>query len=113
LLKTSLSKQILNNVMSNLKLQVLWLDNSLGLAVNQETIPLTPYYFWPISEAWEQIRFELDSKQWIPEEERIRLLNLIVDSMNRWQKSREIITGNYKTIEIPSSETTFTVKGLT
>ena len=50
--------------MDNLKLQVLWLDSSLGLAVNQKTseesLPLTPYYFWPISEAWEQIRFELN-----------------------------------------------------
>jgi len=47
--------------MDNLKLQVLWLDSSLGLAVNQKTptgiVPLTPYYFWPISEAWEQLRF--------------------------------------------------------
>ena len=64
--------------MHNLKLQVLWLDDSLGLAVNQHTqdgiLPITPYYFWPVSEAWEQIRFELDSKPWIPEEERLVLL---------------------------------------
>ena len=57
--------------MQKLNLQVLWLDDSLGLAVNQQTsggiFPLTPYYFWPISEAWEQIKFELDSKPWITE----------------------------------------------
>ena len=77
--------------MQKLNLQVLWLDDSLGLAVNQQTsggiFPLTPYYFWPISEAWEQIRFELDSKQWIPSEERIRILNVAVDVMNCWQQN--------------------------
>jgi len=84
--------------MKSLKLQVLWLDSSLGLAVNQNTlgevIPLTSYYFWPVSEAWEQIRFELDSKPWIPEEERVQLLNLVVDVMNQWQKSRTLSNEN-------------------
>jgi len=78
--------------MPNLTLQVLWLDDSLGLAINQETtggnFPLTPYYFWPVSEAWEQIRFELESKPWISEKERIKLLNLIVDVMTQWQCTR-------------------------
>ena len=79
--------------MQKLNLQVLWLDDSLGLAVNQKVangnvVPLTPYYFWPVSEAWEQIRFELDSKPWIPKEDRIRLLNLVVKTMNQWQDSR-------------------------
>ena len=81
--------------MTTLKLQVLWLDSSLGLAINQETsngsLPLTPYYFWPISEAWEQIRFELDSKPWISYEERVQFLNLIVDVMTKWQQSRTIL----------------------
>jgi 30S ribosomal protein 3 len=78
--------------MDNLKLQVLWLDSSLGLAVNQKTptgiVPLTPYYFWPISEAWEQLRFELDAKPWFTENERVALLNSIVDIMNQWQQAR-------------------------
>ena len=81
--------------MQQLDLQVLWLDSSLGLAVNQKTsdnnIPLTPYYFWPVSEAWEQIRFELNSKPWLSESERIKLLNLVVDVMNKWQQSRTMI----------------------
>lgn len=78
--------------MQNLELQVLWLDDSLGLAINQRTpkglIPLTSYSFWPISEAWEQLRFELDSKSWIPDDESVKLLNSVVDIMNRWQEFR-------------------------
>ena len=81
--------------MPHLELQILWLDSSLGLAINQKTskesVPLTPYYFWPVSEAWEQIRFELNSKPWLAENERVKLLNLVVDVMNKWQQSRTII----------------------
>ena len=84
--------------MQNLKLQVLWLDDSLGLAINQKTpeglLPLTPYHFWPVSEAWEQIRFELDSKPWIPEAERVILLNAVVEVMTQWQKARGTISRN-------------------
>ena len=78
--------------MQTLRLHVLWLKSSLGLAVNQQTIegsvPLTPYYFWPVTEAWEQLRFELDSKSWILEEDRVKILNQIVDIMNDWQQAR-------------------------
>ena len=78
--------------MQNLNLQILWLNDSLGFCINCQTpkgiIPLTSYYFWPISEAWEQLRFELDSKSWILEKERIEILNQIVDIMNDWQQAR-------------------------
>jgi len=91
--------------MQQLKLQTLWLDGSLGLAVNQETsygtLPLTPYYFWPVSEAWEQIQFELSSKPWITKAERIQLLNLAVDVMNTWQQNRTTSDGE---IIIPNEE---------
>jgi 30S ribosomal protein 3 len=91
---------------TKLNLQVLWLDNSLGLAVNQKTsdgiIPLTPYYFWPVSEAWEQLRFELESKSWISEKERVTLLNNVVDIMNQWQQTRLTIESslNFEEIDV-------------
>lgn len=100
--------------MQNLELQVLWLESSLGLAVNQETprgsMPLTPYYFWPISEAWEQIQVELNSKPWITEEERIKLLNLVVDVMNEWQDSRNF-SNNFGKVEKVGKD--YTIVGIT
>jgi len=98
--------------MPNLNLQVLWLDDSLGLAVNQRTpngvLPITPYYFWPLSEAWEQIRFELDSKPWISEVERVHLLNLVVEIMNQWQQSRTRINEN---TALPTKNETHLIAG--
>ena len=102
--------------MQKLNLQVLWLDDSLGLAVNQQTssdmFPLTPYYFWPISEAWEQIKFELDSKPWIIEEERIKLLNSVVKVMNEWQQSRNNSNSGINRKEESKSSANIRVSGV-
>jgi 30S ribosomal protein 3 len=78
--------------MQFLNIQVLLLDNSLGFAINQTTaktkMALTPYYFWPISDAWQQIKLELDSKPWLKESERFKILNAVTETMNRWEKSQ-------------------------
>jgi 30S ribosomal protein 3 len=73
-------------------IQVLWLDNSLGFAINQTTaktkVALTPYYFWPISDAWQQIKLELESKYWLKESERFKILNAITETTSRWENSQ-------------------------
>ena len=47
-----------------LKLKAVWGKNFLGLAIDQVNgvydLPITTYYFWPRTEAWEQLRLELD-----------------------------------------------------
>jgi 30S ribosomal protein 3 len=77
--------------MQLLNIQVLWFENSLGFAINQTTartkVTLTPYYFWPISDAWQQIKLELESKSWVTESERFKILNSITDTMNNWENS--------------------------
>ena len=77
--------------MQLLTIQVLWVENSLGFAINQTTaktkVILTPYYFWPISDAWQQVKLELESKSWIMESERFQILNSITDTMNTWENS--------------------------
>ena len=75
-----------------LKLKVLWLKNVLGLAIDQTVIkqsyPLTQYYFWPRTEAWDQLKLELDSKPWLSEKEKIVILNLATDIITHWRTNR-------------------------
>jgi 30S ribosomal protein 3 len=96
--------------MANLKLQVLWLNNSIGLAINKKTskglIPLTPYYFWPLNDAWEQIQFELETKEWIDTNERLSLLNEIVEITNCWKSFRNQ-TKVYNKLTLPSEKYDF------
>jgi 30S ribosomal protein 3 len=69
-----------------LKLKTIWGKNYLGLAIDQVIgsyqLPITTYYFWPRTEAWEQLRLELELKPWIQEEEKIKVLNSAARLMN-------------------------------
>ena len=94
--------------MVKFKLRVLWLENSLGLAINQInsnlSIQLTAFYFWPKTDAWEQLKVELQSKPWIEKRDTIKLLNDISNIMNHWKKNRKIeglegVRLQYKEIE--------------
>ena len=73
------------------KLNILWLENELGIAIYQiqagEQIPLTDYFFWPKSDTWDQIRQELETKPWILTKEKAQLLNATATIMNEWQNS--------------------------
>lgn len=71
---------------TQLKLKAVWGKNFLGLAIDQVIgsyqLPVTTYYFWPRTEAWEQLRLELELKPWIQEEEKIKILNSAAKLMN-------------------------------
>lgn len=69
-----------------MKLQVIWGKTFLGLTISQiigsYELPVTKYYFWPRTKAWEQLKLELESKPWIKNVEKVRLLNLISELLN-------------------------------
>jgi len=75
------------------KIKVLWLENSLGIAIDQVnsnvSLQITSFYFWPKTDAWEQVKSELKSKLWIKERDSILMLNTISEIMNHWQKNRK------------------------
>ena len=91
-----------------LKLKAIWGKNFLGLAIDQVVgiyqLPITTYYFWPRTEAWEQLRLELELKPWINEEEKIKVLNSAARLMNfcmqeyRNTESIEIVKKRFKEV---------------
>ncbi|ERM94051.1 hypothetical protein AMTRI_Chr04g187970 [Amborella trichopoda] len=75
-----------------LVLKFIWLEKNIGLGLDQVipghgTIPLSPYYFWPRKDAWEELRSKLESKPWISQKRMIILLNQATDIINLWQQS--------------------------
>ncbi|CAL5367367.1 unnamed protein product [Camellia sinensis] len=76
----------------SLVLKFVWMEKNIGLALNQVipghgTIPLSPYYFWPRKDAWEELKVMLESKPWISQKQMIILLNQATDIINLWQQS--------------------------
>jgi len=74
------------------KIQIFLLDNSIGIAVNQcyssLILPLTSYYFWPKTDAWKLIQLELDTKIWLPENDKVSILNEVTEILNNWRKNK-------------------------
>ncbi|KAI3712929.1 hypothetical protein L1987_71499 [Smallanthus sonchifolius] len=77
---------------TRLVLKFTWMDKNIGLALDQVipgygTIPVSPYYFWPRKDAWEELKVMLESKPWISQKQVIILLNQATDIINLWQQS--------------------------
>ncbi|KAK6913495.1 Ribosomal protein PSRP-3/Ycf65 [Dillenia turbinata] len=75
-----------------LVLKFIWMEKNIGIALDQAiprhgTIPLSPYYFWPRKDAWEELKVMLESRPWISQKQMIILLNQATDIINLWQQS--------------------------
>ena len=47
--------------------------------------PLTEFYMWPRKDAWEELKTALEARPWVPERERVLLLNRATEVINFWQ----------------------------
>lgn len=81
---------------SHLKVKVIWFKNFLGLSIDQEILtkqyPLTLYYFLPKTSAWKQLESELDSKPWLNNEDKIKILKIVGDVISYWFLNRDAKT---------------------
>ena len=74
-------------------LRFLWLEKniavSLDYCIKDKNFPLTEYYFWPQSDAWDDMRVFLENSTWISQSESIYLLNTLTEVINYWQDKSE------------------------
>ena len=88
-----------------LKLKVLWAKSFLGISIDQvnieQCLPITVYYFWPKTDAWEQLKLELGFKPWVDEKEQVRILNTTAELMDFWRESRSSLSLQNVTEKFP------------
>ncbi|PKU77982.1 30S ribosomal protein 3-1, chloroplastic [Dendrobium catenatum] len=75
-----------------LVLKFIWMEKNIGLGLDQMIpghgcVPLSPYYFWPRKDAWEELKTKLEEKPWISQKRMIILLNQATDIINLWQQA--------------------------
>ncbi|CAF2186035.1 hypothetical protein HID58_027158 [Brassica napus] len=87
-------KQVVNQQEEKARvvLKFVWMEKNIGLGLDQHvpghgTIPLSPYFFWPRKDAWEELKSTLEAKPWISQKKMIILLNQATDIINLWQQS--------------------------
>ena len=88
----------------HLKLKVICQKATLGFAIDQTFLqtsyPLTRYYFWPKTNAWDQLKMELDSKLWLADEDKIKMLNLVTEIMNAWKQKASLQESGFIDAEV-------------
>ncbi|KAL8484788.1 hypothetical protein ACS0TY_027185 [Phlomoides rotata] len=76
-----------------LVLRFIWMEKNIRIAIDQVipggygTIPLSPYYFWPKKDNWEELKVTLETKHWISYKQMVTLLNHASDIITFWQYS--------------------------
>ncbi|KAL1218557.1 Small ribosomal subunit protein cS23z [Cardamine amara subsp. amara] len=86
------TKVVKQDEKSRVVLKFVWMEKNIGLGLDQHvpghgTIPLSPYFFWPRKDAWEELKSTLEAKPWISQKKMIILLNQATDIINLWQQS--------------------------
>ena len=81
-----------------IELKLVWQEQFLGISLNQiidtHSIPMTSYFIWPKTDAWEQLNFELDSKPWLQEAEKVMVLNGFLKGPSNHEYSQEQLQGS-------------------
>jgi 30S ribosomal protein 3 len=79
--------------MNKFILKFLWLDKTLAVALDQKVsdrfTPLTEFFFWPQTDAWEEMKLFFEANDWIDQDNSIILLNQITEVINEWQEKND------------------------
>ncbi|CAM9107966.1 unnamed protein product [Chrysoparadoxa australica] len=94
--------------------KILWSKTYIAIGVdkkqkNKSTRPITELYFWPREDSWKLLKNELDNKPWLPNLDKIEILNTYNLIINYWLNNVEIT--NLKQIFIHSKDLNFQIIG--
>jgi 30S ribosomal protein 3 len=90
--------------MTKFSLKFIWFGNKgIAVALNQvysnKVLPITEYFFWPRSDAWDEMRLCLKSKSWISSNDLVSILNQLTEVINFWQEKNVLQSDNFSQIK--------------
>nr|ABB02356.1 Ycf65 [Lepocinclis spirogyroides] len=98
--------------MSKFLLRFLWFgQKGIAVALDQvcveRSIPITEYFFWPRSDAWDDMRICLKSKTWISPTDLVSILNQLTEIINFWQEKNNSGIDSFKDLKLRFPEADF------
>lgn len=103
--------------MSSFRLKFLWFG-SKGIAVSLDQVfsdlsvlPITQFFFWPRSDAWDDMRLCLKSKSWVSSNDLVLILNQLTEVINFWQEKNDLNVESLEELKIrfPNAEFIFCI----
>ena len=75
--------------MNNYIYNILWLDNIISISIDVKvdsklSFPITSYYYWPREDGWEILKSDLESKLWIDDIDKTKILNTYKSIVEKW-----------------------------
>lgn len=88
--------------MKQLNLKFLWLEKSIAVALDQRisdrSTPLTEFFFWPQTDAWEEVKSFLEKSTWVDQNDSVVLLNQLTEVINEWQEKSDAAKVDFVTL---------------
>jgi 30S ribosomal protein 3 len=85
---------------------------SIKIALAQKTgkgiLPLTKFYSWPITDAWEDMNLFLETQKWISSVDSVSLLNTFTQVINYWDEVDTKITKDVTNVKEKFSGSLYT-----
>ncbi|CAI9287899.1 unnamed protein product [Lactuca saligna] len=77
---------------SKVSLKFIRMEKNIGLTLDEvilgyESIQLSPYYFWPKKDAWEELKLMIEKNPWISQKQVIIILAQATNIINLWKQS--------------------------
>nr|NP_045127.1 putative ribosomal protein 3 [Cyanidium caldarium]AAF12967.1 unknown [Cyanidium caldarium] len=60
---------------------------------------MTYYYFWPRTDAWEQLKIELDSQPGLFAKDKVVILNQVTRIIDYWQENKKSVFPNLSELQ--------------
>lgn len=98
--------------MFQFRLKFIWFGSKgIAVSLNQvylnKLLPITEYFFWPRSDAWDEMRVCLKSKAWISPNDLVLILNQLTEVINFWQDKNDLQSENFSQVKEQFPESDF------
>lgn len=93
-----MDKDVMDKFMLHFRLTDRTLDIALSQVTGKGILPLTRFYSWPVTDAWEDMKSFLKTQKWVSARESFFILNAFTEVINYWSEGDPKVTRDIRNI---------------